>query len=400
MIRPHDHPKEEQRLKELESYSILDSLPEKDYDNITAIAAEICGTPISLVSLVDDKRQWFKSHHGLDATETPKEYAFCAHAINQADSIFVVEDSRKDQRFHDNPIVTGDPKVIFYAGVPLVSENGLPLGTLCVIDHKPKSLTRGQIQSMEALSHQVMNLLALRKKGAQLEGVLEELEEKNQELERFAFIAAHDLKSPLNSMSGLINVFLNEHGKNIDTEGKEILGFVESSANKLKKMIDGLLEYSKSENILKEGKSNVKPSELKEGILGLFGHDDPLTIDLSSTVEELYVHRAALEQILINLVSNAIKYNDKEHAEINIELTKNSTHYEFSVTDNGPGIPPEFVDRVFNMFEVLTQKDKFGETGNGIGLATVRKMVRKMGGSIKVQSKEGEGASFIFTIKK
>lgn len=400
MIRPHDHPKEEQRLKELESYSILDSLPEKDYDNITAIAAEICGTPISLVSLVDDRRQWFKSHHGLEATETPKEYAFCAHAINDSNDMFIVQDARTDERFHDNPLVTGDPKVIFYAGVPLITEGGLPLGTLCVIDHKPNVLSEGQMRSMSALSDQVMNLLALRKKSALLENALEELEIKNHELEHFASIAAHDLKSPLNNMSSLVNLLLEDYGESIDSEGKEILGFLDGSANKLKKMIDGLLAYSKSENVLKEEKSKVKISELSESIKGFFSNHYETTITFSSTIDELMLHRVALEQILINLVSNAIKYNDKEQTVIRIELSNNATHYEFSVTDNGPGIPPEFVDRVFTMFEVLTQKDKFGETGNGIGLATVRKMVRKMGGSIKVESKEGEGASFIFTIEK
>ena len=121
----------------MKSYSILDTLPESDFDDLTTIAAEICGTPISLISLLDDKRQWFKSHHGLDAIETPKEYSFCGHVINQ-DDLFVVSDARLDERFHDNPLVTGYPYVVFYAGVPLVGDNNLPLGTLCIIDHNPQ----------------------------------------------------------------------------------------------------------------------------------------------------------------------------------------------------------------------------------------------------------------------
>ena len=133
MIAPKEFSKETERLQELDSFSILDTLPEIDYDNLTAIAAEICGTQISLISLVDNKRQWFKSHHGLGATETPKEFAFCAHAINDPGSPLIVQDARRDERFSDNPLVTGEPNVIFYAGVPLVSDAGLPLGTLCVI---------------------------------------------------------------------------------------------------------------------------------------------------------------------------------------------------------------------------------------------------------------------------
>jgi len=156
------HKHENERLKLLESYSILDTLPEIDYDNLTAIASEICNTPISLVSLIDSKRQWFKSHHGLNISETPKDYAFCAHAIIDPNDVFIVQDTRKDERFFDNPLVTGDPNVIFYAGVPLVGANNLPIGTLCVIDHKPKLLSQTQILALKALANQVMNLLELK----------------------------------------------------------------------------------------------------------------------------------------------------------------------------------------------------------------------------------------------
>ena len=144
MVKPAIHSREEERLLALDSYSILDTLPEADYDNITEIAAQICGTPISLVSLIDLKRQWFKSHHGLDVTETPREYAFCAHALNYSDTIFEIPDARNDIRFSDNPLVTNDPHVIFYAGVPLLTDDGLPLGTLCVIDNKHNKLTNAQ----------------------------------------------------------------------------------------------------------------------------------------------------------------------------------------------------------------------------------------------------------------
>ncbi len=400
MKAPQDHEKERERLVELESYSILDTLPESDYDNITALAAEICNTEISLISLLDNKRQWFKSHHGLNSEETPKEYSFCAHAINDPKDIFIVQDARMDERFHDNPLVTGEPYVIFYAGVPLTSDNGLPLGTLCIIDHKPKLLSKSQIQSLSALGKQVMNLLNLRKTKQELEKALEGLEEKNQELERFAFVAAHDLKSPLSGIAKMTSLFQEEHASAINSEGNKMLNIIKRSARKLKGLIDGLLEYSKSEYVLKEKKSTIDIDDMREEILGLFSYETKLSVDLKSSVEQITTNKAALDQVVINLVANAIKYNDKEEVEIEIGITVKNAHYEFYVQDNGPGILPKHHDKIFEIFSVMTHKDRFGNSGNGIGLATVKKIVENSGGTIRLESKPNQGAKFIFTIEK
>lgn len=400
MIEPKEHVQEKERLKNLKSYSILDSLPETDYDNIASIAAEICGTPISLISLIDDKRQWFKARHGTEATETPKEHAFCAHAINDPGNVFIVQDARTDERFYDNPLVTGDPNIIFYAGVPLVGEEGLPLGTLCVIDDKPKILSQSQKRSLTALSDQVMNLLNLRKNEKLLKEALLNLEEKNQELERFAFIAAHDLKSPLVGVSGIAQMFSEAYEPLVDDDGKHMLQLLISSTDKLGSLIDGLLDYSKSEKLLTEEKSNIDPDSLKNEIAGLFTFSNNLQLDLTSSVSKLYANKTVLDQILINLVTNAIKYNDKNLIEIELGISENDTHYNFYVQDNGPGIDPKYHDRIFNIFETVTAKDKFGKAGNGIGLATVKKIVIKSGGSIKIKSEPEKGARFMFTLEK
>lgn len=162
MIEPDIPKNEEQRLNALKEYQVLDTLPEQLYDDITLLASQICNTPISLISLIDDSRQWFKSHHGLGVDHTPKNIAYCAHAINEPEKLMEVEDALKDERFHDNPLATGEPFVRFYAGMPLVDENGFALGTLCVIDHKPRKLNDAQKESLKALSRQVLALLKLR----------------------------------------------------------------------------------------------------------------------------------------------------------------------------------------------------------------------------------------------
>ncbi len=169
MIVAPIHSYEKMRIQALLDCGLLDTPEEADFDRMTSLASHICQTPIALISLIDEDRQWFKSRVGLDPQETPRDYAFCSHAILK-DGIFVIEDSRNDQRFFDNPLVKDDPRVIFYAGVPLLDpQSSLPLGTICVIDHEPRSLSEAQIKALCDLSAQVSKLIDLRQRIVQME---------------------------------------------------------------------------------------------------------------------------------------------------------------------------------------------------------------------------------------
>lgn len=159
---------DQKRLEKLYSFNILDSDPAPEFDAITRLGSQICESPICVISLVDKDRQWFKSKVGLDACETPRDISFCGHAI-ESDDLFIVENALEDSRFCDNPLVTGGPEIKFYAGAPLVTEDGYRLGTICVIDSKPKTLSESQKQSLKDLSSMVMSLLNLGYKNQNLD---------------------------------------------------------------------------------------------------------------------------------------------------------------------------------------------------------------------------------------
>lgn len=160
---------EARRLQALREFRLLDTLPEVVYDDLAFIASQICQTPIALVSLIDGERQWFKARVGLDAEQTPRDLAFCAHAILEPDDVFQVPDASRDERFNTNPLVTADPNIRFYAGVPLVTADGHAVGTLCTIDRKPRELSDDQLRALRALSREVVTQMELRRTIATLE---------------------------------------------------------------------------------------------------------------------------------------------------------------------------------------------------------------------------------------
>ena len=169
MQRPAKPANEAERLQALRRYQVLDTPREADFDDLVAIATAICGVPMGSVTLIDAERQWFKAKLGMDdAPETDRDSAFCAHAILTPDAVTVVEDATLDRRFHDNPVVTAEGGIRFYAGAPLLTPEGYPLGTLCVMDSRPRELAPQQVKALQALSRQVTALLELRRTAREL----------------------------------------------------------------------------------------------------------------------------------------------------------------------------------------------------------------------------------------
>jgi anti-sigma regulatory factor (Ser/Thr protein kinase) len=192
------NPDEAQRLAALRSYRILDTDPEQGFDDLAILASHICETPIALITLIDENRQWFKSKVGIDGDETMRSLAFCTHAIQHEDIMFVA-DARKDPRFSDNPFVVGAPHIRFYAGAPLVTPEGHALGTLCVVDRVPRTLTERQVRALDALRRQVVAQLELRRNLFELEAALGERDRAEEEQARAMF----ELRESLDNVNKL-----------------------------------------------------------------------------------------------------------------------------------------------------------------------------------------------------
>ncbi|MEM5566238.1 GAF domain-containing sensor histidine kinase [Psychroserpens sp. AS72] len=384
-----------QRLEAVKSYSILDTLPESDYDNITKLIASICDVPISLITVLDENRNFFKSHFGIPFSESPRDISFCGHAILQ-DDILIIPDARLDERFIDNPLIK-DFNAIFYAGMPLVNPDGYQLGSLCVFDHKPRVLTTNQIDALKILSQQVVNLFELRTKNEILEKAKQELEKRNDKLNSFASHVSHDLKSPLANIISLTGLIRDENKNNFSDESKEYISYIEESTTILNDYIDGILLHYKADELLKSKREDVNLDDLSEDIkLILISKTDELKFPKGLTVNN--INKAALSQILINLVDNALKYNDKPKRLVEITYTSNLFKHQFSVKDNGIGIPKDKQAYIFEIFK--TVKNDFGKSSTGIGLSTVKDLVEKLGGDISVESTEGKGSTFSFILAK
>lgn len=196
---------EEKRLEEVKRFLQIDFDQHKEFKDITDLASELCGAPIALITLLDKDINWIKVATGVDMNASPRETSFCQYCI-QNDGILIIPDATKDKRFDYNPIVYESPKVRFYAGAPLVISNGYAIGTLCVFDLKPNNLTETQQKALNILSRQVTLLMELELGQEQLQAHIEEIELKNESLRAIAQMQSHDIRQPLTSIMGLINL--------------------------------------------------------------------------------------------------------------------------------------------------------------------------------------------------
>ena len=400
MIAPAIPYNESKRLKALNDLELLDTAQEPDFDYITKLAAYICDTPVALVTLIDEDRQWFKSKVGFASCETSRDSSFCAHAILTPNEIFEIPDATKDLRFINNPLTKGDAPVIFYAGIPLRTKNKMAVGSLCVIDHKPKKLNQEQREALITLGKQVERLFELRSVNAKLRTAKENLTKHNSLLQDFAGTVSHDLKMPLSNLILTSDILKKKYDGQLDETGKNYLSYLKKSSLSMSKYITNILTHYESTAYDKDDVHEFMLNDMLEDLVDLLNINYECDVHFPENNLELYCNRSALDQIFLNLIGNSLKYNDKKHTIIEIKASQTPKYFKFSVKDNGRGIEEDKVASIFTLFSTVGHLDKNGERGHGIGLSTVQKLVSNLGGSIKVHSELGTYTEFIFTIAR
>ncbi|NJN77905.1 MAG: hypothetical protein HC803_05880 [Saprospiraceae bacterium] len=229
------------------------------------------------------------------------------------------------------------------------------------------------------------------------EELIEKLREMNLELEDFAHIVSHDLKAPLRGISTITNWLMSDYTDNLDSDGQDLIQLLNRRVGRMYSLIEGILQYSrvgKNDTELKE----IDANEIVSDIIDDLETPENFVIKITNTLPILINDETQIRQVFQNFITNAIKYNDKENGIVEISSTDLGTYWEFCISDNGPGIPPKYHEKIFQIFQTLQRRDDFESTG--IGLTIVSKIVKNNFGTVRVDSDEGKGAKFYFTIKK
>ncbi|MDX1589468.1 MAG: ATP-binding protein [Oleiphilaceae bacterium] len=498
---------QERRLRALEGYAILDTPEERQFDELTQLAADICEVPVALISLIDRDRQWFKSHLGIEERETPLSNSFCARAVASHTLLMVVEDAREHPVFHDYEAVTGGG-VRFYAGALLLSPKGEALGTLCVVDYQPRSLSAWQGQALQVLARQVVHQLELRRSNRlleqeadQLQGLIDQvpvmlaqlddqgrylfanrdyrqwgglegvelkgrrpeellprtlLKKRQSRIRRclkgqriqaeevsedqrildvvylpmdipegqgvlivgrditesrraeaikneFVSTVSHELRTPLTSIIGALGLATGGALGELPDKARGMLELAHGNSQRLKHLINDLLDMDKLVagkmhfDMTAQSLAPLISQSMKE--MALFNQE--YGVDLQWQAPDKPVRARVdgyrFQQILTNLISNAIKFSPKG-APVLVELTQQDGWARISVRDQGPGIDQKAQSQLFQRFYQVDASSTREKGGTGLGLAISRELAERMNGQLWVESVPGEGSCFILAL--
>ncbi|MGH1480192.1 MAG: ATP-binding protein [Geminicoccales bacterium] len=390
-----DDLEEAERVQALNYYKVLDSEPEPAFERVTKLASEFFDVPVSSISFPIDDRLWFKSIVGLDVNECPRAAGICSHVI-ESDTPLVLRNAGDDERFHDHPMVAGEPHVRFYAGAPLITPNGQRIGSLCVADIKPRpGFTDAEADRLQELALLIVDELELRlaRKNAQ---------RANEAKSAFLAAMSHEIRTPMNGVLGMAELLLT--ADDINPKHRRRIEIIQRSGETLLTLLDQILDLSKIEADKLE--VNTSPFNLRDLIHDIHGLFEPkaqgknLWLDIRDRLgaDHLVIgDPLRIRQILSNFLGNAIKFTEEGGISLTVTLDRRSDKQaiaRFEIKDTGIGIEPGAIQRVFSPFEQgdRTTWSKFG--GTGLGLAICKKLALLMGGDVGVESEQGKGTTF------
>ena len=398
---------EEQRVQALYRYNILDTEEEQNFDDLAQLASYICDVPIAVITLIEKDRVWLKSSIGLNTKQIPRDIGFCAHAINQTD-VFLVPNTKNDDRFHNNPLVTGDMHIRFYAGSPLITPDNYVIGSLSIMDKNPRELTQEQISSLQTLSRQIITLMELRfhmktlnQANAQLLEDQELLKKANRHKSAFLSNMSHEIRTPLNSILGfnqLLQLDLEEC--DIPSDSRQYFDYIDQSGQHLLSIINDILDISKIEaDKMEVNYSSFNLKEFTDSIyqtnaISAKNANIKFSYHFDSELPaEIISDRTKVSQILMNLISNAFKFTPA-NGSVSFSISNNENHIVFEISDTGIGIPKEKLHLVFFPFEQGDSSKSRNYDGTGLGLSISKKLIEFLDGEITVTSEVNKGSCF------
>ncbi len=394
MIKAPIPPDDLLRLQDLYELGILDTPEEDELTEIVQLASRICGTPISLISLVDHTRQWFKAKVGVDAKETPRDISFCGHAIVMDKPFFEVADALKDTRFFDNPLVISSPNIRFYAGVQLVSKKGFKIGMLCVNDIKPNKLTEEQVFALKVLGNHVAKLLDLRITRKQSDEKSKFIESQNAVLRKMISIIAHDVRGPVASLKNIIEL---SDSKDIDEATRQTLSGmavvqIDSTLNLLNNLVDWA-SIQTGITIKQIELSKVK--EVVDGELALLmqtaTQKGNTLVNLVTEKLELKIDPNMLKFIIRNLITNSNKFTSD--GKILVYADTDDQYNRIIINDTGIGMSQNAIENLLNQTKIFTTTGTNNEKGSGLGFRLIKEFMENIGGKIDINSLIGKGTS-------
>lgn len=384
---------EEERARLVDEYRILDTPQEAGFDELARLASIICVTPVALVTIVHGERQWIKSNIGFrDITgqpvhQTSRDDSFCAHGIGHPGEMLVVADALQDSRFADNALVTGHPRVRFYAGAPLVAEGGHVLGSLCVLDQQPRELTDIQLEGLRILARQAQAQLDLRR-------ALRERDERQAELTRvsevrrnFVSVVSHEFRTPLTVIQGFSQMLATEPFT--EAEVREYATDICNEATRLGRLIADMLDLDRMESgqmRVQRTRMNLNDMVRTEAVRCVGASAlHRLALQLDDSLPDIEADPDRMRQVVINLLSNAVKYSpDGGTVTARTEQAGGMVHLE--VRDEGVGIAADALERIFDRYARSGTTRDSAIQGTGLGLSIVRQIVQLHGGRVWAES--------------